>query len=283
MMGTVLGRTNESAVFVVPRHDNPSYTCIVSKEPRLISGCCGESRAQFSPEQPKSGAAFCCCGGNDMDETYRTFWNNLSETKREYLRMLAAKREERRANAGWRKRLQALVKVLYQERGACCEACNAPTPLDLLRPHYRDYAKAQRHETADDICLLCRECYQALHKRITLGKLTDDDARFLPPGTIILYGRIARPRKRKEKGHVEKDRVGAYRREQIKKIAAQIEGEKGIVTSVDLASAMNIASLTARSYINWLVTECGWVETSAAARCGAHRGGGRRSLAAKKK
>ena len=115
------------------------------------------------------------------------------------------------------------------------------------------------------------------------GKLTEEDARFLPPGAIILYGRIVHPRKRKEKGHVEKDRVRAYRREQIKKVSGQIADEKGIVTSVDLASAMDVAPRTARSYIKWLVSVCEWVETSASARSGGHHRGGRRALAAKRR
>lgn len=57
MIRAVLGKTNDSAGFFMPRHDEPYI--FIGKEPHLIPGCAGLPAHSLPQDSRTSGAALC--------------------------------------------------------------------------------------------------------------------------------------------------------------------------------------------------------------------------------
>ena len=193
----------------------------------------------------------------------------LTDRQREFLKARALLKEQRRLDSAWRKRLKALVARLYEERGGCCEMCKAPLPIEGLLIHYKNYLVAQRHETAEDISLLCKQCDRGLRQRLRKKALLDSDAPFVDPA-LVSAKRKSRKMRETEMMHF------------ARQTAEKITQEKEHVTASDLASGMGVTPNTARSYVKRLIDEFGWEKHSVPAQGSPYRGG-RRALAAKRR
>jgi 5-methylcytosine-specific restriction endonuclease McrA len=69
----------------------------------------------------------------------------------------------------------AMKRALLQERGARCERCGAPPPLEL---HHKTYERLGR-ELPSDLELVCPECHPlADEERAEAGRLRSERARY---------------------------------------------------------------------------------------------------------